>query len=151
MAVPVQQEWIPWITRAIVKHFHALNRSNLFVQVPNAPDERSKYPNWLEIRIDGPRFQYSNPDQYTGIVLVDILVQTQASNNIYTTPALLGEVAEYFTCIRVLKDNDSLLGVLYLEPSIHGNDVEINDYGKIQDTNQYIGSVFGRYIIDLTT
>lgn len=151
MPPPVQQEWIPWITRGIVSHFHELTRDGLFVQVPKAPDERSKHPVWLEIRIDGPTFQYSNPDMYVGIVTVDILTQIQGSYNIYTVPALLGEIAEKFTCIQVYDDSSALLGVLYIDPGFNGNDVEITDYGVIQDTGQHRGTVVGRYTIDLTT
>jgi|GEM_PF-4297812 len=149
MAPPVQQEWIPWITRAVVTHFHELTRSGLYVQIPNAPDERANHAIWADIRIDGPIFQYSNPDSYMGYIIVDILIQAQKSHNVYSVPALFGEVAEKFVCIRVLKDDGSLLGILDLEPGYNGNDVEIADYGLIPDTGHRRGTVVGRYSIHL--
>ena len=147
MSTPVDKFWTPWIVRAITQHF---NDIDMFIQHSGMPSETSQHDTWAMIRHDGPYFKRLNPPNiFRGFIQVDILIQAPALGDIYRMANLAGEVAELFTCIDVLDNDDNSIGVLTLTPWSDDRDIDIINFGKIPDIDHERCAVIGDYRIDL--
>lgn len=156
----VNTNWARWIFASVSKHFDD-RKSTLPLFIEGQHRATRDLKDYLELRMDGPRWLEVNRGCWTGRVEINILVSSAFDEKDYhRIHRYAGLVQNAFT--RVIEafrfgdgpdDDQSFLGCLILQQNRGRRDfLELNHFGRITPEDALTqSSVEGHYEIELTT
>jgi len=154
----VNRHWARWIFASVSKHFD--DRKELLpLYIEGQHRATTKPQEYLELRMDGPKWNEASKGYFIGDVQINILITSALTEEDYHRPyRAAGQVQEACTqTIEVFRfgdgpeDDQSHLGCLQLKQDRAGQDfIELNWFGII-DTNDALvqATVEAHYCITL--
>ena len=150
--------WSRWTFASICKHFND-HKQSLVMFIENQLRNTRTLKDFIELRIDGPRFVEMSKDYWEVFVEVNVLIQSTLDDKDYhRIERDIGIVVAAFTGIYVYRlgdgpeDNQSLLGCLHLVQEKSNREyLQVYRLGQIDKTNQIVQAVVeGHYRMELT-
>lgn len=155
----INPHWNRWIRASIAKWFE--DHKGDMVMFHEGDDRTTdKIPEFVEVRMDGPRIKELSKNYFRLDVFVNALTQCAMNkDNVYAHEVLKGKVQAIFErCIPVMKygngaddDRTVQLGTLTLQYSRPLDQLKVADFGQIDEVVRLQqATVEGHYRMELT-
>jgi hypothetical protein len=150
--------WSRWIFASICKHFDA-HKDSLTMFIEHQLRDTRLIKDFIELRMDGPRFLQASKDYWEITVEINVLIQSTLDDKDYhRIERSIGIVVNAFTNIYVLRlgngvsDDQSLLGCLKLIQNAGKREyLQVYRLGQVDKTNKIVQAVVeGHYRMELT-
>lgn len=147
----INPNWQRWIKASVVKNFENPD-------IPMTADGDDRNPvekDFIEVRMDGPRFYSDGRDKYRIWLAINVVVQSVMGKDTYNHERNIGHAQVLFKDnIPVYKygDDNELLGCLRLiDNGINGEFLRTNNLGQIEKTYRLQqATIEGHYRMELS-
>lgn len=155
------RSWARWIKASVSKHFVDAIDGEYPVFIENQHRDTSEFPEFLELRVDGPRLREVSKDCWKLRVEINVLCQAVMNETDYhviedmvglSQSALVAQIPVHQYGNRSGDDNAFLGCLVLLQASESRDYLEANRFGQIDTRTKLLQSaVEGHYVMDLDT
>ena len=127
------ENWPRWITASINKHIYDNRQSLTMFAEGETPRKTSASGEFIEVRVNGPHLTEISKGFWRADVVINVLIQSAMSTDLYKIHKDIGKVAAAMTSkIAVYKKNDgaALLGCMN-RISVRGSELIIKQHGQL--------------------
>lgn len=131
------------IARAVFLHISTV--SNLKIYIDGQDRDTSKFPEFIEVRYDGPFLRTAGKDSWLLEYDINLLVQTEAGKNIYAIEKVCGKLYSKLTQDISIISSGSVIACSTLKTNFRQK-LQINRFGRIEpDVNILQATVEARH------